>query len=288
MTPEKCPGCGTKLNPDMLACPNCPMSFPEDDGPQGVSNPLKQSRYYQFLLPVAFFGGLAWLVWSLAVGYLHLGEENIAKSETPNIMNEKPIVPGSGAAALREGAKSPVPGADPGTGAGAGAAAGAAASGPDAGSESGSSTESDGVLIISHVGEGSPSAPAPAPKPVREWKLRGVVYDLTTLKPVAGAALDFKDEETNRVVKTRTDSAGRYRTIVPPLSGDRGYAVAVAKRGYASNYLDPSIAGVKTLSPAKRLEMARGLSETLTAASASVAAPSEAPFVTDFYLAPRP
>ena len=122
---------------------------------------------------------------------------------------------------------------------------------------------------------------------MREWKLRGAVYDLTTLKPVPGAALEFKDEERNKVVKTRTDSAGRYRTIVPSL-GERGYLVVIKKGGYAANYLDPSIAGVPRLSAPKRLEMAQSLADTLTAAPATVEAPNAAPLVTDFYLAPRP
>src|ERR1035437_10382742 len=94
MTPDKCPGCGTRLKPDMLACPNCPMSFPEDDGLTDVSNPFKQSRYYQFLLPVLFFGGIAWGVWALAVGFMRLGEENFKKAEDLNLSKEGSIVKG--------------------------------------------------------------------------------------------------------------------------------------------------------------------------------------------------
>ena len=283
MTPEKCPACGMKLKPDMLACPNCPMSFPEDEGPAGLSNPLRQSRYYQFVFPVVFFGGIAWGVWALAVGYMRLGEDNFAKSESLDLAHEKELVKGAGASMTQAGTKA-APVAPPS------AAPGAAAGGIPVlpGSESADApSNGDDVLIISHVGEEPAARPARKPRRVREWKLRGVVYDLTTLQPLAGAELDFKDEDTNKLVKTRTDSLGRYRTIVPPL-GERGYSVAVSKSGYAPNYLDPSIAGAKRLSASRRLEMARSLAATLTAAPATIAAPNEAPFVTDFYLAPRP
>jgi hypothetical protein len=271
VTPEKCPGCGAKLKPDMLACPNCPMSFPENDGPEGFENPFKQSSYYQFLLPLLFFGAIAWGVWALAVGYMRLGEENFAKSESLSLSKERELVKGGGASMTMAGLKPPASAASE-----AASEAGSEASAPPG--------EGDGVLIVSRAAEAPPET-APAPKPARQWRLRGAVYDLTTLKPVAGAALDFKDEETGRTVRTRTDPAGRYRTVVPPL-GDRGYSVAVAKGGYAPNYLDPSIAGVRGLGESRRRELARGLAETLTSSPATVAPPSEAPFVTDFYLAP--
>ncbi len=88
MTPEKCPGCGAKLRPDMLACPNCPMSFPEDDGPSvGVVNPLKQSRYYKFVFPTVLLSVIGGGVWYMGAGLMHLGQEN-AKSDGINVMDQ--------------------------------------------------------------------------------------------------------------------------------------------------------------------------------------------------------
>jgi hypothetical protein len=290
MTPAQCPACGAKLRPDMTACPNCPMSFPEDDGPRGVENPLKQSPYYKFLLPVLFFGGLAWGVWALSVGFLRLGEENVAQSESLSLSREKEVVKGAGSSMAQAGAKDPLlPAIEKAM---ASEKAPAGANPPAISSASSSAREADddsyyggGVLIISHADD----EPArPASRPVRQWKLRGSVYDLTTLKPLAGVALDFKDQRTDKVVRARTDSSGRYRAAVAPLGDDRGYSVTVSKAGYASNYLDPSIAGVKTFSAGRRREIARNLTSASPPSPATVSAAGAAPVVTDFYLAPRP
>jgi hypothetical protein len=164
--------------------------------------------------------------------------------------------------------------------------------------------EEDGMVVISRVDEnGTPIAgggrrpaalsegvhvTAAPPRTLKEWKLRGTVYDLTTLKPLAGCAVVFTDVETNRSIQTRTDSAGGYRTIVPPLGEGAGYSVTIGKNGYAPNYLDPGTEGVRQMDAAQRKELARDLAATLTATPATVESASEKPLVTDFFLAPRP
>jgi hypothetical protein len=285
MTPDKCPGCGAKLRPDMLACPNCPMSFPEDDGPRGSGNPLKQSPLYKFLLPSLFFGGLGAGIWYLGTGLMRLGTDN-SQVENGNLFGEKPP-PAAAPRAPTAGAAAPPP-----------------MTGGDAVEAPPAEGEGKEMLIISHLDEngtpidrdasGAVTRPAPsrtAPpsaKPPREWKFRGEVYDLLTLKPLAGCALTFTDSETNRSIKTRTDSGGRYRAIVPPLSGGRGYSVAIERNGYAPNYLDPSIEGVRDMAAGERKNLARDLSATLASEPAIVSSASEKPLVTDFYIAPRP
>ena len=262
MTPQTCPGCGAKLRPDMLACPNCPMSFPEDDGPSGAVNPLKQSRYWKFVFPVIFFGGIGAIVWYLGTGLMHLGEAN-SEIETGNLF---------GGAQKATTAAIPTP---------AGGADDEIAQAPDDG----------GMVSIVRVDDDSPArtgAPRPpASAPVTEWKLRGTIYDLTTLKPLSGVELTFADEERNLSIKTRSDAAGRYRVLVPPLSG-RGYSVAAAKHGYASNYLDPGTEGVREKDATERESIARDLASTLSAAPSTIQSVSAKPLVTDFYLAPRP
>lgn len=264
MTPDKCPGCGAKLRPEMLACPNCPMSFPEDDGPggTGAANPLKQSPYWQFVFPVLFFGAIGAVIWYMGTGLMRLGNAN------NQVANGSLF------------------------GAPAGSTEGRAASRPAP-----KPAEDQGSIIITRAGgEAAPPPPfarderdepskAAPPKPVTEWKLRGTVYDLTTLKPLAGCSIQFEDAATNRSIMTRTDSAGRYRTIVPPLSG--GYGVTIERNGYAPNYLDPGTEGVPEMSAGQRKDMARDLSSMLSAAPATVESAGEKPVVTDFYLAPR-
>ena len=267
MTPEKCPACGVKLRPDMLHCPNCPMSFPEDDGPKGSINPLKESPYYKFLFPVCFFAAIGALVWYLGTGLMRLGMAN-NQIEAGNIFGDKTPPP----------APSPAPVAAPE----------GAAEAPDAPPE-----EESGMVVISKldengtpIGDGAKALRA-RPKAPSEWKLRGAVYDLQTLQPLAGCSLRFTDPATSRIVKTRTDSSGRYRAIVPPLPDGRGYDVTIEKNGYAPNYLNPGTEGVREMDADRRREMARDLSATLSASPATVSSPSEKPLVTDFYLAPR-
>ena len=98
MTPDNCPGCGTKLDPEMLACPNCPMSFPEDEPADGI-HPLRQTKAYAFLMPALFFAAIGLGVWYIAIGLFRLGEEN-SISEPP------PILRGSTSTATSSGSSS--------------------------------------------------------------------------------------------------------------------------------------------------------------------------------------
>jgi len=268
LTPEKCPNCGAKLSPEMLACPNCPLTFPEGEEPSGGGNPLKHSPYWNFVLPALFFAALAAAIWSIGLGLFHFGEEG-AKTyrEKPNFLRpEKTAAEGAGTEGAGEAAPGP------------------AAPAADKGGET-------AMISITPTGAGDAAggvtAAARKPAPPSEWKLRGSVYDLTTLTPLAGCRVEFVDEPTNFRRQTRTDSTGRYRMILPPLDG-RGYFVTVGKNGYAPNYLDPATPGVRDLDAANRRALARDLSATLTASPASLQAESAAPVVTDFYLAPRP
>ncbi|MFI5361397.1 MAG: carboxypeptidase-like regulatory domain-containing protein [Elusimicrobiota bacterium] len=277
MTPDKCPSCGTKLHRDLLACPNCPMSFPEDDGPKKVTNPLQQSRYYKFLFPAILFGAIGASIWYLGMGLMHLGTSNTA------ILNE--AVPEKPAPAAPPAG----PGGEGSSGVSPSAAAAAASGATKTSAGEAKPAEEEPMVVVTRA-----PADAPAPRAERssaprkaatEWRLRGTVYDLTTLKPLSGCAVLFTDQETNRSIKTRTDSSGRYRAVVPPLRG--GYSVAIEKSGYAQNYLDPRTGGVRQLGAGVRTGMARGLAATLSAAPAILRDEDGEPLVTDFYLAPR-
>jgi hypothetical protein len=266
-TPPYCPQCFVKLEPEMRACPNCPMSFPDDDdAPAKSGNPLKQSRYYQFLMPALFFAALGMTVWWLASGMFRLGEDN-ANTPQLKVTNERPPEPESSyPPAPKDEGKAP-------------------------------SDQGAGTVSIQPV-EDAPPPPAVAPitmpeappkkvKAVKEWRFRGTVYDLTTLKPLAGVQLNFTDPDTNANIRTRSNSQGVYRVIVPSLP-DRGYSLTAAKNGYSPNYLDPGTPGVRQMAASERREMAKGLSDTLTASPASIQGIGAAPLITDLFLAPRP
>ncbi|HAZ08024.1 MAG TPA: hypothetical protein DCZ01_05750 [Elusimicrobia bacterium] len=250
MTPEQCPDCGAKLEPDMQACPNCPRSFPEDEPSSGV-HPLKQTKAYAFLMPTLFFATLGAAVWYLGMGLFHLGEENAVVEVAPFLRGGQPAPVSSSSAPPAE------------------AKAEAAVEEPPS------------SAVVSIVSSEAPKRKAP-----KEWRLRGTVYDLRTLKPVAGCALHFVDVRTNRRIETRSDAKGFYRLVAPPLP-ERGYLVSIAKDGYSPSYLDPGTEGVREMPEDRRQEIVNDLSSLLTANPASVQAYDTQPLITDFYLAPR-
>lgn len=122
-------------------------------------------------------------------------------------------------------------------------------------------------------------------KTISEWKLRGAIYDLLTLKPVPSVTMVFIDNETNSRAQILTDTHGRYRTVLPPLAG-RGYLVTLSKSGYAKSYLNPGTEGVPEMSLERRTEIAKELSSQL-AEPAMVEPNSDAPLMTDFHIAPQ-
>ncbi len=263
----------------MLACPNCPMSFPEDDSAHaGGGNPLKQSPYWNFVLPAVFFSALGAAIWYIGTGLFRLADEG-AKSydEKPNFLRsaaEEKKAAADAAAAKTPGQTSQGAVFQP--------------AGPDGGPSSAGTKDDksgdDTTVISISPADSTDARPAPPPK---EWKLRGHVYDLATLRPLAGVAIELVDEQSNTRRRTRSDADGLYRAVVPPAPGG-GYAVALTKAGYSPSYLDPSTPAVRELSPADRRALAKNLAATLTATPVTIAAESAEPVVTDFYLAPRP
>lgn len=276
-TPANCPGCGTKLEPEAETCPNCPMSFTgtADEGP----NPLRhESRARAFVLPAAFFGLLGFGVWKLGTGLLGVGMD-ASQLESGSLST-------GGAPATAEQVAKTLAGSLPSSGA-ASAAPSTSAPAPAPSSDrvtvmpaDGPGDAGEGQGTISVVKDSGPSAV----KAAREWRLRGAVYDLVTLKPVGGAKIVFTDNETNARAETVTSANGRYKTVLPPLVG-HGYLVAITKPGYAASYAGPESAGVADLDAGSRKELARQLGRSVEA-PASLEPGSDAPYVTDFFLAP--
>jgi hypothetical protein len=258
------------------------MSFPEDEPVVGV-HPLKQTRAYQFLPPLLFFSGIAYGVWALGSGLFHLGEASSVAEISPTLS----------AMASTTTVSAPAAPTAPGVVMAPAAPSGAAAASP-AGETPSSDGESSAVIYISHDNDApaqparpqAPARPAPPPKPVRQWRLRGTVYDLLTLQPISGASVVFIDQTTNHRNEAQTDSEGRYRTVLAPLA-DRGYSVAIRKDGYSTNYLDPSVQEVAKMRPEARRQIGRDLASTFAPQPAYVQPASEKPLNTDFYLAPN-
>jgi hypothetical protein len=120
---------------------------------------------------------------------------------------------------------------------------------------------------------------------ITEWKLRGRVYDLLTLKPLAGVSMIFTDNQTNSRAQAMTDARGLYRIILPPLQ-DRGYLVTMTKTGYVKSYLNPGAEGVSKMPLERRQELVRELAALILEPS-SLEPGTEESLVTDFHLAPK-
>lgn len=269
--PAECPLCGTKLRPDWESCPNCPMSFL--DAPAEKSA-LQNDNFRNFGIPILFFGGLAYGIWAFS-GYLWRSGQQTTKAvagalsptaNSPTIIKGGGIVPtdSAGIQALVDEqriARNHGMSADPRP-------------------EDAKPAEEQGPGIVSIM-----PVKDPLPKDVVEWKMRGVVYDLMTLEPVPGAHLIFTDNVTNSRAQIMTDPQGRYRAILPALSG-RGYLVTLSKTGYLKSYLNPGTEGVADMPLERRAEIVKELS-SLIAEPASLQPNSDTPLVTDFHIAPK-
>ena len=282
--PAKCPGCGTKLQPDWENCPNCPMSFPDLEEPS--NSPLRNSPHRDVIRPGLFLLALGLGFWWMLGALWRIGEES-SKTVVVDKQGNERVIEGDTIKAVLDGQL-----ANPGeakttldkfheTAVGR-------ASAPAAG-DPGAAASGTGTASASDEGEGQgtisvvTSKAAPARR-AREWKLRGTVFDLVTLQPIPGCTLVFQDVETNARIETRANAKGEYRTIVPPLEG-RGYLVEIVKKGYAATHLQPGLQDPRELGEPERRAMAADLSASIAPPS-TVQPVGEAPLVTDFYLPP--
>lgn len=286
--PSTCPSCGTKLAHEAESCPNCPWSWREEAPQQSA---LQSDGFRNKIMPVLIFAGIGIFIWKMGAFFFAQVEENNRQTAGEEARDRKAALAAHGvkggqdpnevARAIANGSQDDLDRVTKGAQAGVDAGRTASVGSPTA-TEAAQADEETGSGSISIV---SDKAANPAPKRATEWKLRGVVYDLVSLKPVPGATLTLTDNQTNARAQTVTDSQGRYRIILPPLDG-RGYLVAIAKPGYEKTYLNPGTEGVADMDQARREELARELATTISE-PASLEPPSDAPFPTNFHLAPK-
>ncbi len=247
------------------------MSFRDAPPEKGA---LQSDAFLGYYLPIILFGGLAFFVWSLAQFLWRKAEEG-AKTVSTIAAPAKPVPAGP-----KTGGTVPV-----------------------------DSRAIQGLVNEQVTGHFDPSGDAPPVKRkvsgddeglgtisimpdkgardkiVREWKMRGVIYDLVTLLPVPDVDMIFTDNATNSRAQIRTDSLGRYRAVLPALTGS-GYLVSLSKAGYAKTYLDPGTEGVAEMTVARRKELVQELSSQIMP-PASLQPNSDTPLVTDFHMAPK-
>ena len=131
------------------------------------------------------------------------------------------------------------------------------------------------------------AAGTPAAVPARnDWSVRGLVYDLFTLKPVAGARVTFTSRESGQVIVARSDAAGRYGLRLPRVSSG-GYDVAVRQKRYQQTYLEENEPPYRSMSGERRQEAASQLLQSAVLHVPFLPAPEEETVEHDLVLLPR-
>lgn len=287
MTPtKKCRSCGTAVPLDTLHCPNCPASF-ETEEDNIFSNRRRTTRVSPAVLWTLAIAVVCLGMWRL-ITFVLVYADNEAASNPIDQMTQS--LSGSTTTASEQAMSVVAPTPAP---AGAHPAPSAGSAQPSGDQDDAASSDDAQAIMISHDDEApaprakaKPARHRPAkPKGPQEWRLRGTVYDVVTLRPAAGVQVTLKDSETSRSIDTVTDAAGRYRFNVPPLPG-RGYSVVFTSPKYAPSYVDPDDESIRERSPEERKQLASQLARELDPPYPVQGLAGE-PVTTDFYLAPR-
>ena len=83
------------------------------------------------------------------------------------------------------------------------------------------------------------------------WALRGHVYDLTSLKPVAKAELAFASRATGEVLRARSDGAGNFSLRLPRIA-EGGYDITVRHPRYLDIWMEENDPPYRTMSLERR------------------------------------
>lgn len=75
------------------------------------------------------------------------------------------------------------------------------------------------------------------PEEETAWILRGKVYDLLSLKPVAGARMRWTSKADGKKFEASASPSGGYKISVPKL-GDGGYVLEISHKAYGRVYFD--------------------------------------------------
>lgn len=108
--------------------------------------------------------------------------------------------------------------------------------------------------------DGEEPAPRPAPRPVsavKDWSVRGEIYDLKTLAPVASAKVTFTPEDGKAVRRTSTGADGRFSLSLPKSGAP--YSIAVAHPKYDGAWVEDGSPPYKRQNKGMRLDAMEGL-----------------------------
>lgn len=250
----RCPQCSHPVAKGVFQCPNCPASWEEEATDY---RPIKRRDERAWEGPVVWFailGGGVFLAWMGISRFIEIADPDRDGSPLDAFVQQR-----AGQLDAR-------------------VAAAARGDGPDGRRPS----ETQSQPAPSYESSARRASEFSGSDEDGDWKVRGGVFDLTTLAPVAGAEVVFEAGERRK--RTSTDGKGRYALRLEAL--DRGgYQVRISKRGYAPNYFIPGEQGVAYMSPAERRSLARDLAGG-SEEPGTVQPYGAEPVTTDFYLAP--
>ncbi|MFA6028952.1 MAG: carboxypeptidase-like regulatory domain-containing protein [Elusimicrobiota bacterium] len=239
----ECPGCHEAISGKLETCPHCFYDlrahrgagakkaglpgYEDLDGPDPEIVPVPDAHvdnvhYKPKASPFRYV--LLALVFVLGVALFYLGKD---------FMRERRAAEEMTAAIANKPAQALPP------------AATAAATVPAAGTDAPAAAEEP-------VETPAPEAPAPAaPAPVEAefWRFEGRVYDILSLKPVAGANLTFLADDGGQGGAV-SGSDGRFRVKLPSSSG--GYRVIVDQSDYDGDHFDDPSANYRSMTLAAR------------------------------------
>ncbi|HVA66949.1 MAG TPA: hypothetical protein VNK24_08490 [Elusimicrobiota bacterium] len=258
--PDRCPACKKPVPPGALACPYCPMSFETDEDAER-ERATRISPLIKLTAWIAMLAVLGWGGWNALSFVLNYGSSNVAGSDLFGLSGDASQ---PGGAPQPQAEKYPWDGVHTRT-----------THLKPQGIYSGGD-EGDAVTVIT---------PRNAPTEHSGWIFEGSVFDLETLRPVAGAELAFSSKISGRTFHTKTDRKGRYGLHVPFLRGSAFYTVRILRKGYARSYLDPQTQGVMYMPLDKRRRLSRTLNGSLLGPY-PLQGLAARPLQVDFYLAP--
>ncbi|PIP82193.1 MAG: hypothetical protein CO113_19580 [Elusimicrobia bacterium CG_4_9_14_3_um_filter_62_55] len=90
-----------------------------------------------------------------------------------------------------------------------------------------------------------PTTDSAAPEFGKDFRVKGTVYDLFTMKPIGEVDVVFSDLQSGKQLATVTDDSGGFIAHLP-ING-KGYTMKIRHSGYEPNYLEDSAPSFKTL-----------------------------------------
>lgn len=242
----KCPGCTTELSPEASSCYVCMRPRTRNEifkGIHGEQLEVKSRRRRPFIVAavilIAAGGGYAWWKFNPLLKPLLKKASPIAPAAAP--AGPQQAFEEQGASARRvEMFATEQPAASPSA---------AAPSSPSSAQEP------------SYTSAPPPSLYKSKEAPTK-WKISGRVYDLITLKPVAGASVSFTEPETGKRREVKTGKDGRYSVALPSLK-EGGYAPELSHPAYRPGFLEEGEVPYREQGESRRIEAAQLLRENV-------------------------